>query len=167
MTTLLVLALATTACGGGDAAPEEAAGTTSAPVEAETSTEDPPTEVADASGSAFAGGCAAALGEFGDISSAFGQGAAAAMGGDVDGATYADQLDELAANAPDEIQADFEVLTGELGPFFRALGELDITAGGTPSPDQVAELQSLSQDLDSAAVEEASANIDTWFQENC
>jgi type IV pilus biogenesis protein CpaD/CtpE len=79
----------------------------------------------------------------------------------------ADQLEAMAAAAPDEIRDDFEVLARELGPFYEALGEIGLTPGAQPTPDQIAALAAASEGVDQVALQEASSNLEAWFADNC
>jgi len=79
----------------------------------------------------------------------------------------ADQLEAMAAAAPEEIRDDFEVLARELGPFYEALGEIGLTSGAQPTPDQIAALAAASEGVDQEALQEASSNLEAWFTENC
>ena len=73
----------------------------------------------------------------------------------------------FADNAPDELKDDFETLAGVIGEYASAIGDLDLKAGETPSPSQIAKLVALSRSFNSADVQEASAAISSWTTENC
>jgi hypothetical protein len=72
-------------------------------------------------------------------------------------------FDELAAAAPDEIKADFEVLAEYMGAVAEALGGVDVGAGETPDPSALAKLSQ----LDATEATTASTNISKWVTENC
>ena len=72
-------------------------------------------------------------------------------------------FDELAAAAPDEIKADFEVLAEYMGAVADALGGVDVGAGETPDPAALAKLAQ----IDAAEATAASTNISNWVTENC
>ncbi len=72
-------------------------------------------------------------------------------------------FDELAAAAPDEIKADFEVLAEYMGAVAEALGGVDVGAGETPDPAALAKLAQ----IDAAEATAASTNISNWVTENC
>jgi hypothetical protein len=72
-------------------------------------------------------------------------------------------FNELAAAAPDEIKADFEVLAEYIGSVAEVLGGADVGAGETPDPSALEELAQ----LDSTEVTAASTNISNWVTENC
>ena len=48
-----------------------------------------------------------------------------------------------------------------------ALKGIDFSAGETPSPEALAELQELSSKLDTPEVQQATENIEAWARENC
>jgi hypothetical protein len=70
-------------------------------------------------------------------------------------------FDQYAEAAPADIKDDFQTLADFFGQVADALG--GVKAGQTPSPQQLAKLQS----LDSKAATQASQNISAWVQENC
>lgn len=72
------------------------------------------------------------------------------------------RLNELAEAAPDEIKDDFQVLAEAAAKF----AELGIDANSTPA-EAMAAIGRLSNEIDVAAVSQASQNIATWAQENC
>jgi hypothetical protein len=72
-------------------------------------------------------------------------------------------FDELAAAAPDDIKADFEVLAEYMGAVAEALGGADVGAGETPDPAALAKLAQ----IDAAEATAASTNIANWVAENC
>ncbi|HWB87969.1 MAG TPA: hypothetical protein VG872_02055 [Acidimicrobiia bacterium] len=97
-------------------------------------------------------------------------GIAGAMGGTLDEdelQEVTEQLEAMAAAAPDEIRADLEVIAHELDAFYTAWAEIGYTGSGTPTPEQIAQLEALGEVVDQDAFDEASANIDAWFQANC
>ncbi len=72
------------------------------------------------------------------------------------------RLEEVAASAPEEIQADLQVVAAAAQKF----AELGITANSTPD-EVMAKVGQLSQSIDLAKLNVASQNIATWAQENC
>lgn len=91
--------------------------------------------------------------------------AAGAQGGDLD--TSADYFAELADAAPDEIKDDLEVFAEEFGKFAEAIGGIDLSGGTTPSADDIAKIQEATAAFDDPRIQEASANIEAWAEENC
>ncbi len=108
-------------------------------------------------------GMAAAMG-------AYTTGMAQAFGGSLDEESLqlsADQLEAMAEAAPDEIKDDLDVIAEQLAAFYTALAESGYEAGTTPDAEQLAELSALAESMDNDAFEEASDNINAWFEENC
>jgi hypothetical protein len=102
--------------------------------------------------------------------SSYTTGLAGAMGGSLDDESLqlaAGQLEAMADAAPDEIKDDLEVIAEELGAFYTALSETGYETGVTPPPEQMAELSALAEVIDQEAFDEASANINAWFEANC
>jgi hypothetical protein len=102
--------------------------------------------------------------------SSYTTGLAGAMGGSLDDESLqlaAGQLEAMADAAPDEIKDDLEVIAEELGAFYTALSETGYETGVTPTPEQMAELSALAEVIDQEAFDEASANINAWFEANC
>ena len=85
-------------------------------------------------------------------------------GADQDLEGVADQLNQLASVAPDEIKSDFETLADGYGQIADAVGNLK--AGETPSADDLAKLSQLGTEW-STKMTTAATNIATWAQENC
>ena len=164
---LASLALVAAGCGGDDSS--EASGDTDTAVVEETTTEESTEETTsdDATQTttedddvSLSGKCA----EFAGLGAKISQ----AMAGGNAGLDEASALfDELASQVPDEIKADFQVIAANFAKLAEALKDIDLAPGETPSPDDLAKLQELTASLDSAEVQQASANIETWAQENC
>jgi ATP phosphoribosyltransferase regulatory subunit HisZ len=77
-----------------------------------------------------------------------------------------------AANAPDEIKADMEVLAEAFATFYTTLGDIGVDLADPASfaaldASQQAELQTALESLSGPELEEASANLNTYFTENC
>jgi hypothetical protein len=89
-------------------------------------------------------------------------GGAFAGTGDTD--EYEELLDGYASSAPDELKDDFEVIRDEYVPFFEAIAEIDQS---NPDAGDMQKLAEASEDVDSEAVEEATANITAYFEEHC
>jgi hypothetical protein len=160
---LAVLALVAAGCGGDDGN-EAADDTETAVVEdsGTTTSDDSATETEDATDDS--GGLTGECAEFAGLSAKVSQ-AFAGSSSDLDSATEA--FDELADQVPEEIRDDYEVLAKNIREFADELKELGLAAGETPSPEDIAKLQEITQSLDSAEVREASQNIEAWAQANC
>ena len=76
-------------------------------------------------------------------------------------------FDQLAANAPAEIQADFQTIADAYAKIADALQGYDASSGQVPSADVLAKLQALSTEIDQTKLTEASQNISKWATENC
>ena len=161
---LAALALVAAGCGGDDS--NEASGDTDTAVveDSDTTTEsdDSATETEDATDAsgALTGECAEFAGLSAKLSQAF-----AGSSSDLDSAT--EVFDELADQVPEEIRDDYEVLAKNIKEFADELKDLGLASGETPSPEDLAKLQEITQSLDSAEVREASQNIEAWAQANC
>jgi hypothetical protein len=159
---LLLAALALLAAGcGGDDGGDEAAGTTDTAIveddDSTTTTDDEGTTTSDDDGIELEGECA----EFAGLSARLQN--ALSGSGDLD----ADAFDELADQVPEEIRDDYEVLAANFRELAEALEDLDLSSGETPSPEDLAKLQEVSQSLDTPEVREAAENIEAWAEENC
>jgi hypothetical protein len=173
-----VLALA--ACGGGAGEATEttlATETTSAAetptTEASPSPDSTEGEQPDDSGEGVSGlstVCIEATQAMGAAMSSYSTGVAGAMGGTLDGEELqqvADHLEEMASAAPVEIRDDLQVIAEELGAFYTALTETGYTGTGTPTPDQIAQLESLADAIDQDRFDAAADNVNAWFESNC
>ena len=158
---LAALALLAAGCGGDDGGDEAAGTTDTAIVEDDSSTEttdDDATTTSD--GIELEGECA----EFAGLSAKLSQ----ALGGSSSDLSSATEVfDELADQVPDEIRDDYEVLAANFRELAEALEGVDLTSGETPSPEVLAQLQEVTQSLDTPEVREATANIEAWAAENC
>jgi len=160
------LALAVVGCGGSsDSGSNAAADTvvtdTSASTE-QTSTEQTSTGTDGLTG--LSGECKGLA----EASQAFGAAmASSAGGGNNDLNATADAYKAFAEKAPDELKGDFEVLAGLMADYATALRDLDLKAGETPTPAQIAKLAVLAHSLGTADAQKASVAIATWTQENC
>lgn len=152
---LAVLLLTVGACGGADPASDgeavvDAAESTAASAEDQISS--------------LSENCTESFQAFNDIQTQF-TSALSGSGGDF--STAADELDQLADTAPEEIADAFQSYADELRPVFEGLADLDLSAGEVPSADQIGELSSLTQDVDQSVIQDASAEIQTYFEEDC
>ncbi len=161
---LAALALVAAGCGGDDS--NEASGDTDTAVvedsDTTTESEDSATETEDATddSGALTGECAEFAGLSAKLSQAF-----AGSSSDLDSAT--EVFDELADQVPEEIRDDYQVLAKNIKEFADELKDLGLAGGETPSPEDLAKLQEITQSLDSAEVREASQNIEAWAKANC
>lgn len=175
--TLLTLA----ACGGSDGEATETTSATETTAAAETPTtvaaapdtteaEEPDDSGGDDAVAGFSTQCLEATQAMGAAMSSYSTGVAGAMGGTLDGdelQRVTDQLEAMAGAAPAEIQDDLQVIAEELGAFYTALAETGYTGGGTPTPDQIAQLEALSEAIDQDAFDAAADNVNAWFEANC
>jgi hypothetical protein len=165
------LALAAAGCGGSssdnssaaaDATTSEATTSEATTTEStETSTE---TEAATTGESGLTGACA----ELATLGQKYGEAVAAAgSGGNADLQETAKAFAEFAKQVPDELKDDFEALAGVVDVYAEVLADIDVAAGETPSPDQLAKLAQAAQSLNTEDLTRATANIEAWVQENC
>jgi hypothetical protein len=90
--------------------------------------------------------------------------------GALDEATAAeveDQLEQWADQAPDEIKDDFDVFAREMSAYYEALADIGLIPGATPTAEQLQALSEAADEVDQAALDEASNNIEAWFDGNC
>src|SRR5262245_59050953 len=167
---LLVMALALVAagCGGGD--DESAASDETTIEETTTSSEETTTEEtteadeteteASGSGTGFVTeDCIAAVAAFSSLAAGVG----AASGGNAEGVEEAaSQFEAYADKAPEEIQDDIRVLAEAYAVWIKAVNDLGLQPGETPSAEQLAQLGSASQQLNTPEVAEASENFNNW-----
>ena len=156
---LAAFALVAAGCGGDDGGDSASSDTTVVETDA-TETETETDTDTDSGGGVLEGECA----EFAGLSAKLSQ-ALGGTSGDLESATGV--FDELADQVPDEIRDDYEVLAENFSKLAEALKDVDLSAGATPSPEDLAKIQEVTQSLDSAEVQEASQNIEAWASENC
>jgi hypothetical protein len=103
---------------------------------------------------------------------------AGAFAGVTPGSTATDLEDSveyfqsLADAAPDEIQADMQIIAETFGSFFTVLNDFGIDLSNpasfaTLSAEQQTELQAALEGLSNPDIEQASNNVTAWFNENC
>jgi hypothetical protein len=157
---LMLLALA--ACGGGDdesSSDTTAAETVSAPATTEAEV---PEESDGSSGTPnFADEDCLELGKVGAAVSS------ALSGSGADTEDTVNFFNEFADRAPEEIRDDFQIIADAYAKIAEALGDVNLAAGETPSPEALQKLQEVSSQINQAEVTEASNNISAWVQENC
>lgn len=161
---VLALALVGAGCGGGDEASSDTETVVTETTTEDTTTDETATEdETETDGSSFASGdCAELIAASTQLSSAFG---AAGSSGDLEDVSAI--FDEFAANAPDEIREDLEILAAAYAEYFDVLSDIDITSGETPSPEALAALQEAMASIDQAEVTAASERLAAWSTENC
>ena len=91
---------------------------------------------------------------------------------DIDFEEAVEVFQNAAANAPDEIKADMEVLAEAFATFYTTLEDVGVDLADPASfaaldASQQAELQTALESLSGPELEEASANLDAYFTENC
>lgn len=163
---LAALALLAAGCGGDDE--NEASDETETTIvettdDDATETDDDATETDDATeddDDALGGECA----EFAGLSARLSQ---ALSGSSSDLGSASEVFDELADQVPAEIQDDYEVLADNFRELADALEGVDLSAGETPSQEDLARIQEITQSLDTPEVQEAAGNIEAWATENC
>lgn len=163
---LAALALLAAGCGGDDE--NEASDETETTIvettdDDATETDDDATETDDATeddDAALGGECA----EFAGLSARLSQ---ALSGSSSDLGSASEVFDELADQVPAEIQDDYEVLADNFRELAEALEGVDLSGGDTPSQEDLARIQEITQSLDTPEVREAAENIEAWATENC
>ena len=79
----------------------------------------------------------------------------------------AEAFQELADSVPDEIKADVQVLAEAFATYSEELQDIGLEAGGTPTAEQLQQLQAALASIDQAEVTAASERLGAWAQENC
>lgn len=176
---LVGLALVVVSACGGDAGDDGDASTTTIGEPGTTAVEETPdTTAADPGGDSgddsgddgFGTVCLEATQAMAAAINAYSTGMAGAMGGSLDDQSLqesAAQLQAMADAAPDEIKDDLDVIANELEGFYTALAESGYEPGVAPTPEQIAQLSALAEVIDQEAFDEASDNINEWFEANC
>ncbi|HEX5696011.1 MAG TPA: hypothetical protein VFZ15_06470 [Acidimicrobiia bacterium] len=177
---LVVLALGVVSACAGDAGDDGGASTTTVGASGTTAVEETPDTTAaadpgedpgDGSGDGgFGTVCLEATQAMAAAINAYSTGMAGAMGGSRDDQSLqesAAQLQAMADAAPDEIKGDLDVIANELEGFYTALAESGYEPGVAPTPEQIAQLSALAEVIDQEAFDEASDNINEWFEANC
>ena len=95
-----------------------------------------------------------------------------ALSGGADTAQLQQQVDTLQAvadAAPEEIRADFMLVIDGLASFLRVVADSgwDPSGGQLPPPEALAELQTQAETLSTQEYRDATARVQTWFQDNC
>lgn len=84
----------------------------------------------------------------------------------------AEYFQQLAANSPDEIRADMQIIADAFGQFFQTLEELEIdfsdpSSFATLDADAVAQLEAASSAVDTPEVNAAVENVQAYFEREC
>lgn len=166
---LLFAGVVTLAACGGDTATDAPADAEAAEAPAAESPSDVPDDFEDAPDgmSAF---CLEIYQDMAAAQQAYAEATASLMGGSSDPADFeaaAAGMEAMAQAAPAEIRADFEVLTGELASYFRALAQVGFDPGEQPTPEQMEQMAEIAGSMDVDALEEANQNIEAFFDEHC
>jgi len=87
--------------------------------------------------------------------------------GDTDIKQAADEMQQFADEAPEDIRDDFKTLADYYSKIADALDGVDLSSGQTPSADVIAKLTQLSQEIDTQKATAAGQHISEWTQQNC
>ena len=120
----------------------------------------------------FSGRCQEAAAGIAAAMSAYSTGLASIFGGELDEdelQASADQLQSLAAGAPDELKDDLDVIAQALTEFYGAFADIgfDPTSQEGLTAEQLEQLGALAEQFDDSAYQAAADNISTWFDANC
>jgi len=162
------LALVAAGCGGsndeGSSAAAETVTTEAITTETETDMVTDETETTSSGIEGLTGACQ----DLAEVSQKFGEAIAAATGGSGnDLEATAKAFEAFADEVPDEVKDDFQVLAEAFAVYADALKGLDLTAGSTPTAEQIAKLAEATKALDQDKLNKASAGIEAWVKENC
>ncbi|MFZ6005438.1 MAG: hypothetical protein ACOYXM_16065 [Actinomycetota bacterium] len=111
--------------------------------------------------------CAEVLAAYAGASGSIGASLGGAASDDIEAA--AEYFEEVAARLPDDISADFAIWAEAFSAYVEALADADIDFSDPSSidPEKLAALESLGEAFEDPAVEEATANIEAYFDSNC
>ena len=87
--------------------------------------------------------------------------------GEADLDAIVDAYDKFADEAPEEIRGAFKTLAEAFGKYMEVLGDIDLSSGETPDPDDVAKMAEAAKAFSDTKVTAATAEIETWVKENC
>jgi hypothetical protein len=173
---LLAVVLVLTACGGDDDSAGQTISTvTTSTTTVTTSTTTAPSEEGGGDGDLsglFTGQCQEAAAGVAAAMSAYSTNLAGVFTGQVDEQQLqetADELQQMAEAAPDELKDELDIVAGALADFYQALVDIGIDplGGETPTPAQLEQLAQLSEQFDQSGFQEAIDTIDAWFEANC
>ncbi len=169
---VLALSLVAAGCGGGNDEAATDTTTTTETTTTDTTTTDESatdeTETTDTSGSGslgdVSGDCLAAVTAF----VALGQAVGGSGGGNTEDVLNAQKaFDDYIAKAPDEIKNDLQVIATAYGKYIKAVSDLGLAPGETPSTDQLAQLSGASAELTTPEVQAASEHWNAWATQEC
>ena len=92
---------------------------------------------------------------------------AAESGSDEELEQSVDAFNRFADEAPEEIREDLQTLAEGYAAYIQAIQDIGIDPGGTPSAEQVAELQAALAPLSEPEFTEASQRFSEWSAANC
>ena len=78
-----------------------------------------------------------------------------------------DAYDKFADEAPEEIRDAFKTLAEAFGKYIDVLGDIDLSPGETPDPDDVAKMAEAAKAFSDTKVTAATGEIEAWVKENC
>ncbi len=127
-----------------------------------TTTDDTTTDDSDDSDGLAAGECAELVEAGTQLGQAFGSGGPSENLDDV-----SDLYDDVVDNAPEEIRADIQILADAWEEYADVLDDVQVEAGETPDPEDLAKLQQAIASIDQQEVAAASQRISAWTTANC
>jgi hypothetical protein len=92
---------------------------------------------------------------------------ATASGSKLDLSKEVSLIKELAAASPSEIRGDFETVATAFESAATALQKAGITAGKTPTADQLLQLEAAGKSFSSPKVATAEQHLESWATKNC
>jgi hypothetical protein len=167
---LLAVVVAAAGCGSSKKSTTTTT-TTPAATTATTTPQASPTQTQSTTPSVASSGSAAlgALASAGNCKSLLSLGTAISQAmtgsGSVDVQKEAQLLEQFAQKVPSSIKPDFQIIADDVKKIADAIGTY--TPGSTPSPAELAKLQSLSTSIDSTQLSKAASDISTWAAANC
>ena len=162
-----VLALAVAGCGGDDSSSESAGSGDQATVEETVTDGQATTDDGSTSTDVDLGDLSKECLDFASVGAKVSEAFKASGGSGGDLTATAEAFDELVDAAPDAIKDDLETLAGGIQTMAEALKGVDLSSGQTPSAEDLQKLQKAMSSVDSAALQQASTNVEAWVQQNC
>jgi hypothetical protein len=167
------LLLAAAGCGGSSSSEDDAAAT----IESSDTTAADTTGGTDTTGTDTGGVDTTSTGDVSvegctkltDLSVKFSEalGAASSGSGAPDLDATAKAYEDFADEVPEEIRDAFRTIAAAFSTYAEVLGDVDLSAGKTPSPETLQKLAEAAQTLDNTKLTAASAEIEAWAKENC
>jgi hypothetical protein len=163
---ILVLVVLAVAVAAGCGSSKKSSTTTTTTTTAATTTAAAATTTTSSSGSGLAG--IATAGNCRDIAGLEASLAAAITGtGTTDVQKTSALLKQFADHTPSDIRPDFEIVAAAYAKVADALKGVNFKAGQTPSASEIAKLEKLGTQINSAKLQQAATHITTWAQNNC